>query len=116
MTGSSRKSAANTFFDILLRETDAEYVKLELDTYWVKRGGEDPAEYLEKLHNRCPLLHIKDMEEGDEQFFLRKSGKAFSILRRSCKWRRKSAPNGLSWNRMRAAETRSKAWRSATAI
>jgi sugar phosphate isomerase/epimerase len=56
-------------FDLLLRETDPEYVKLEIDTYWVKRGGEDPAAYLSKLHNRCPLLHIKDMEPGEEQFF-----------------------------------------------
>ncbi|PZE22272.1 sugar phosphate isomerase/epimerase family protein [Paenibacillus xerothermodurans] len=55
--------------DILLRETDPDLVKMELDTYWVKRGGEDPAEYLRKLCNRCPLLHIKDMEPGEEQFF-----------------------------------------------
>ena len=55
--------------DILLQTTDPELVKLELDTYWVKRGGEEPAEYLRKLHNRCPLLHIKDVEPGDEQFF-----------------------------------------------
>ncbi|NOU94339.1 TIM barrel protein [Paenibacillus sp. LMG 31456] len=56
-------------YDILLRETDPELVKMELDTYWVKRGGEDPADYLRKLSNRCPLLHIKDMEPGEEQFF-----------------------------------------------
>ncbi|RUT35748.1 sugar phosphate isomerase/epimerase [Paenibacillus zeisoli] len=55
--------------DILLRETDSELVKLELDTYWAKRGGEDPAAYLRKLQNRCPLLHIKDVEDGEEGFF-----------------------------------------------
>jgi sugar phosphate isomerase/epimerase len=55
--------------DILLRETDPELVKMEMDTYWIKRGGEDPAAYLSKLQNRCPLLHIKDMEAGEEQFF-----------------------------------------------
>ncbi|CAM3384141.1 sugar phosphate isomerase/epimerase family protein [Marinicrinis lubricantis] len=55
--------------DILLEETDPELVKLELDTYWVKRGGEEPAQYLRKLKNRCPLLHIKDVEAGEEQFF-----------------------------------------------
>lgn len=42
---------------------------MELDTYWVKRGGEDPVEYIRKLENRLPLLHIKDMESGEEQFF-----------------------------------------------
>ncbi|WDH80444.1 sugar phosphate isomerase/epimerase [Paenibacillus urinalis] len=55
--------------DIVLRETDPELVKLELDTYWAKRGGVDPVQYLSKLKNRCPLLHIKDMEAGEEQFF-----------------------------------------------
>jgi sugar phosphate isomerase/epimerase len=55
--------------DILLQETDPEFVKMEMDTYWVKRGGEDPAAYMSKLKNRCPLLHIKDMEPGEEQFF-----------------------------------------------
>lgn len=55
--------------DILLNETNPEYVKVELDTYWVMRGGEDPVDYLRKLENRCPLLHIKDMEAGEEQFF-----------------------------------------------
>lgn len=55
--------------DILLKETDPALVQMELDTYWVKRGGEDPAEYLSRLKDRCPLLHIKDVEAGDEQFF-----------------------------------------------
>src|SRR4051812_13945108 len=55
--------------DILLQATDPGLVKMELDTYWVKRGGADPVDYLRKLHGRCPLLHIKDMEPGEEQFF-----------------------------------------------
>lgn len=55
--------------DLILRETDPELVKLELDTYWVRKGGEDPAAYLSKLRGRCPLLHVKDMEAGEERFF-----------------------------------------------
>ncbi len=55
--------------DLLLQETDPDLVKMELDTYWVQKGGENPAEYLRKLKNRCPLLHVKDMEKGEEQFF-----------------------------------------------
>jgi sugar phosphate isomerase/epimerase len=55
--------------DILIDTTDPELVKFEMDTYWVKRAGVDPAEYLLGLRNRCPLLHIKDMEPGPEQFF-----------------------------------------------
>ncbi|MFF2481738.1 sugar phosphate isomerase/epimerase family protein [Paenibacillus sp. NPDC058071] len=55
--------------DRLLQETDPSLVKLELDTYWVKRAGLDPVEYLSKLRGRCPLLHIKDVEAGEEAFF-----------------------------------------------
>jgi sugar phosphate isomerase/epimerase len=55
--------------DLILRETDPSLVQLELDTYWVQKGGEDPSTYLAKLHGRCPLLHIKDMEAGEEKFF-----------------------------------------------
>lgn len=55
--------------DLLLQATDPDLVKMELDTYWVKKGGEDPAAYIRKLKNRCPVLHIKDMEPGEEQFF-----------------------------------------------
>ena len=32
----------------------------ELDTYWVKVGGADPAAQIAKLGKRAPLLHIKD--------------------------------------------------------
>lgn len=55
--------------DILLRETDPELVQTELDTYWIKRGGEDPVTYLRQYKGRAPLLHIKDVEPGEEQFF-----------------------------------------------
>jgi sugar phosphate isomerase/epimerase len=56
-------------YDILLGATDPDLVKMELDVYWVKRGGAEPVDYLRKLHGRCPLLHVKDMEGGEEQFF-----------------------------------------------
>lgn len=32
----------------------------QVDTYWVKVGGKDPAEVISKLGPRVPLLHIKD--------------------------------------------------------
>ncbi|MCI3920731.1 sugar phosphate isomerase/epimerase [Paenibacillus sp. TRM 82003] len=55
--------------DLLLEHTDPELVQTELDTYWILRGGEDPAAYLSKLKGRAPLLHLKDMEAGEERFF-----------------------------------------------
>ncbi len=32
----------------------------ELDTCWVNIGGENPAEYIRKFKNRCPVVHLKD--------------------------------------------------------
>ncbi|MCC3372478.1 sugar phosphate isomerase/epimerase [Cohnella sp. REN36] len=64
-----RKYDDEYVLDLLMRETDPALVQLELDTYWVAKGGEDPAAYLAKWKGRCPLLHIKDMEPGEERFF-----------------------------------------------
>jgi sugar phosphate isomerase/epimerase len=35
-------------------------VLFELDTYWIKVGGTDPAERVRQIGKRAPLLHIKD--------------------------------------------------------
>lgn len=35
-------------------------VLFQIDTYWVKVGGADPAAVLEEVGARAPLLHIKD--------------------------------------------------------
>ncbi len=55
--------------DHLMQLTDPNFVQLELDTYWIRRGGEDPAAYLENYAGRCPLLHIKDVGHGPDQPF-----------------------------------------------
>lgn len=55
--------------DILYGSSGADLLQAELDIYWVKRGGEDPADYIQRYAGRLPLLHLKDMEAGPEQFF-----------------------------------------------
>lgn len=35
-------------------------INLELDTYWIKTGGQDPAAIVREFGVRAPLLHIKD--------------------------------------------------------
>jgi sugar phosphate isomerase/epimerase len=35
-------------------------VGFELDTYWIKTGGCDPASVVKEVGKRAPLLHIKD--------------------------------------------------------
>jgi len=39
----------------------------ELDTYWAKTGGADPAAQVAKLGARAPLLHIKDGPANKEE-------------------------------------------------
>lgn len=42
-------------------ETDSDLVQAEVDTYWIQRGGANPVDWVKKLGNRLPCLHIKDM-------------------------------------------------------
>lgn len=56
-------------FDFLMESTSPEHVKAEIDTYWVKDGGEDIEGVITKYAGRCPLLHIKDMTAGEPHTF-----------------------------------------------
>ncbi len=57
-------------FDYLMKNTDPKLVQLELDIYWVKKGGGDPLEALKKYPGRTKILHVKDMAPGTEQDFI----------------------------------------------
>ncbi len=50
-----------TIFDLLVENTDPSNVKFELDLVWVSRGGYDPFSVLEKLGERCDMVHQKDL-------------------------------------------------------
>ena len=56
-----------TGMEILLETTEPETVGIELDTYWIKYGGADPAELLRRLAGRCPLVHLKDMADDEQR-------------------------------------------------
>ncbi len=45
---------------LILENTDPEHVSLCVDTYWVKHGGEDPLEFIERHKDRVVYLHLKD--------------------------------------------------------
>lgn len=47
-------------YDLILDNTDPNLVKLEIDTYWIYRGGQDPVAWMEKCADRVILLHQKD--------------------------------------------------------
>ncbi|WP_266158942.1 sugar phosphate isomerase/epimerase family protein, partial [Dyella silvatica] len=49
-----------TFYDVLLKETDPQLVKFELDCGWVHIGGKHPADIFKANAGRIPLMHAKD--------------------------------------------------------
>ncbi|PSW15673.1 sugar phosphate isomerase [Photobacterium rosenbergii] len=49
-----------TIMDILIENTDPDYVGFELDVHWVHRAGENPVEWIKKLKGRVELVHLKD--------------------------------------------------------
>lgn len=55
--------------DILLDETDPDLVNMELDLYWVIKGGADPIDYIERYPGRFPIFHVKDMDSTPEKGF-----------------------------------------------
>jgi sugar phosphate isomerase/epimerase len=56
-------------YDLIMRETDNDLVKFELDLYWIAKSGNDPVEYFQKAPGRFHLWHVKDMTNDEQQFF-----------------------------------------------
>ncbi|MFC4654959.1 sugar phosphate isomerase/epimerase family protein [Rheinheimera marina] len=53
-------------YDILLKETDADLVKLELDLFWTIKAGLSPLQLFERAPGRFAMWHVKDMsQKGD---------------------------------------------------
>lgn len=50
-------------YDILLKETDANLVKMEMDIYWVISAGYNPVDLFKANPGRFPMLHVKDMDK-----------------------------------------------------
>lgn len=50
-------------YDYLLENTNPEFVFLQMDVYWVVRGGASPVEYFNKYPGRFRQLHVKDHKE-----------------------------------------------------
>ena len=80
--------------DVLYDTVSADVLQTELDTCWVKVGGEDPASYITKYSGRTPVVHLKDYVGGKsdnmyELIGIESDGKArLSEIRghfRSCK-------------------------------
>ena len=49
-------------FEMLLNGTDADRVRLQMDVYWMTKGGRNPADEIARLGARVATLHLKDMD------------------------------------------------------
>ena len=47
-------------YDVLLEETDKDYVNFEFDSYWFTDGGADAKAWMQKLGRRMKLWHLTD--------------------------------------------------------
>lgn len=50
----------NRVIDVLMQETDPEYVSFELDAGWCAAAGFDPIAFVEQYSGRVKLIHIKE--------------------------------------------------------
>lgn len=53
-----------TGIDIILSETDPEYIQIIPDTHWIHSGGKNVVEFLEKYKDRYDYIHAKDFGIG----------------------------------------------------
>ena len=51
-------------YELILANTDPDLVFVEMDTYWVYRGGQDPIEWMRRYPERVILLHQKDFPDS----------------------------------------------------
>lgn len=55
--------------EYILEPEEDQSIYPEIDTYWVKKAGEDPLEFIKKYPHRIPILHLKDMTSDGREFF-----------------------------------------------
>ena len=53
-------------YDTLLAGTDPQLVAMELDLFWLAKGGGDPVAYFTRHPGRFALVHVKDMSASGE--------------------------------------------------
>lgn len=76
-----------------LDPADGNQILAEIDVYWVKKGGQDPVEYIEPYANRMPIIHLKDMTNDERQAFA-EVGEGVIDFVPILKW---GEANGVEW-------------------
>ena len=76
------------WLETLYESTSASELKVQLDLYWVRHGGQDPLEWLKRYPGRQPLVHIKDYtvtDDGEKRFAEIGSGELdWAMLMKTC--------------------------------
>lgn len=57
------------YYDIFMKEMDADLITMEIDLFWVTKAGQDPVEMFKKYPGRFQLFHMKDMHTRQAPFF-----------------------------------------------
>ena len=66
-------------YDVLLKETDHELVKFEIDCGWMTVAGSSPAAYLKQYSGRFRMLHVKDFRPTKPTSDLRGPGRPTGV-------------------------------------
>lgn len=53
-----------SMYDYMMANTDPRYVNVEMDVFWMRNPGQDPAALMRKYPNRIPVTHLKDRMIG----------------------------------------------------
>jgi len=54
-------------YDVLLERTDPKLVGMEMDLFWITKGGKDPLDYFKRFPGRFEAVHVKDMARTADQ-------------------------------------------------
>jgi sugar phosphate isomerase/epimerase len=57
-------------YEMIMRETDSDLVKFEMDLFWVYMAGQDPVEWFKKEPGRFHLWHVKDMVNEADKYVI----------------------------------------------
>jgi sugar phosphate isomerase/epimerase len=60
------KVGGEMIYDVLLKNTDPQFVTMEMDVCWVTYSKQNPVEWFKKYPKRFELLHMKDLIDGAE--------------------------------------------------
>lgn len=60
------EGSEDIMYDVLLKESNPEYVDFEMDLGWAVAAGADPLAYFDKFPGRFKLFHVKDMNAENQ--------------------------------------------------